>query len=184
LQTGGGLAVCGRTREVAMIVKNILLGKSGNVVRIEPNADLADSSTAAGRATHRCGCHPRCRSPHCRHPVVARYCARARRAWADSAARTGRSGHDARRQDLLGRRHHRGLDGSNDNGKIPPYAGGAAGKAHRYRVDWRCGQEPRRGDRTRNRSATRLHPSVIRSMAHRTATFTATDWYQHASVLK
>src|ERR1700722_5387264 len=41
---------------------------------------------APGRATHRRGRHPRRRSPHCRPPVGARYCARSRRAWADSAA--------------------------------------------------------------------------------------------------
>ena len=146
-----------------MFVKNILVGKRGNVVTIEPTADL----TAAVKllAERRIGGrHPGRQSSHRRHLVGARYCARARRAWTDSAEQTGRSGHDARCKDLLRRRYHRRLDGPNDDGQIPPYAGGGAGKAHRHRVDWRCSQEPRRRNRTRIRSATRLHPPVIRSM--------------------
>jgi len=47
---------------------------------------------------------------------------------------------------------------------LPPYAGGGTGTTRRHRVDWRCGQEPRRRDRTRSRSVTRLHPAVTRLM--------------------
>ena len=44
----GLLPSSARTKEAAMIVKNVLLGKRGNVVTIEPTADLA----AAVKTTH------------------------------------------------------------------------------------------------------------------------------------
>ena len=144
-----------------MIVKNILVGKRGNVVTIEPSADL----TAAIKllAEQRIGAVVILGADHRIVGILSE------RDIVRVLAEHGRTVLNEPVSQVMTRdvktcserRHYRKLDGAHDDGKIPPYASGRAREAHRHRVDWRRGQKPRRGDRTRSRSATRLCPPVI-----------------------
>jgi len=147
-----------------MIVKNILVGKRGNVITIEPTANL----TAAIKllAERRIGAVVILGADHRIVGILSeRDIVRALAEHGPTALHEPvgqvmtRNVKTCSEADTIEK-----LDGQHDDGKIPPYAGGGTGTTHRYRVDWRCGQEPRRRDRTRSRSVTRLHPAVIRWM--------------------
>jgi CBS domain len=132
-------------------VKNILLGKPGNVVTIEPHAELA---AAVKLLTERrigavviLGADHRIVGILSERDIVRALADRGPGALLEPVSQVMTR--------VLRRRHHRELDGSHDDGKIPTYAGGGAGKAGWHCVDWRCGQESRRGDRARSRSFTR-----------------------------
>ncbi len=81
-----------------MIVKNILLGRRG--VTIEPTADLAAAVKLL--AERRIGAVVILGADH-RIVGITRHRPRTRRAWVDSAQRTGWSSYDARCEDLLRR---------------------------------------------------------------------------------
>ena len=82
-----------------MIVKDLLLGRRGNVVTIEPTAVLAAAVKLL--AERRIGAVVILGADHRIVGILSRYCARARRAWADSTAQDGRSVHDASIGDVV-----------------------------------------------------------------------------------
>ena len=147
-----------------MIVKDLLLGRRGNVVTIEPAADLA--AAIGVLAERRIGAVVILGADH---RIVGILSER------DIVHALGEHGPTAL-QRTVGQFMTRdvktcsendtieSLDGPHDHRKIPPYASGGARKARRHSVNWRCGQEPRRRDRARSRSVTRLHPAIVRSM--------------------
>ena len=83
-----------------MIVKNILLGKDGNVVTIEPTADLAAAVKLL--AERRIGAVVVLGAYHRIVGILSeRDIVRALAEWTSSAERTGRSSHDPRCKDQL-----------------------------------------------------------------------------------
>ena len=78
-----------------MFVKNILADKRGNVVTIEPTADLA--AAAKLLAERRIGAVVILGADHRIVGILSErdIVRRGRRAWADSAEQTGQSSHDA-----------------------------------------------------------------------------------------
>ena len=137
-----------------MIVKNILLGKRGNVVTIEPNAELA---AAVKLLTERrigavviLGADHRIVGILSERDIVRALAERGPAALREPVGQVmTRDVKICSEDDTI-----ESLMGHMTTGRIPPYAGGGAGKARWHRVDWRCGQESRRGDRARSRSFT------------------------------
>ena len=134
-----------------MIVKDLLLGRRGNVVTIEPTSDLAAAVNVlaerrigavvilgadhriVGILSERDIVHALAEhGPTALHRTVSQFMTRDVKTCSEN--------------DTI-----ESLMGSYDHGKIPPSAGGGARKARRHCANWRCGQEPRRRDRARSR---------------------------------
>ena len=130
------------TGRMPMTVKAILSRKGGDVVTIEPTANLSEAVKLL--AERRIGAlvvtgPDSAWSASCPSATsCARWRARAGRARRQCRRRDDAQGHDLHRD-----RHDRVDHGADDDGQIPSPAGGRAGPARRHHLDRRRGQASR-----------------------------------------
>ena len=146
-----------------MTVKAILSRKGRDVVTIAPTANLSEAVKLLAEqrigAVVVTGADDRVAGILSERDIVRALGERG----ADGARRQCRGGDDAQGHDLRRGRHDRGHHGADDDGQIPPSAGGGAGPARRRHLDRRRGED--RASRRSSASPTRCASTSRRRSA-------------------